>query len=234
LHKRLKRCGNKEDINLKKNQELQKEVDKKTAQLREQNRKITNLIMQIMLTLANTIDAKDTYTRGHSVRVAEYSREIARRMGKTEEELQDIYYIGLLHDIGKIGIPDEIIKKSKQLTDQEYDIIKHHPTIGADILKDMTEIPNAAVGAHWHHERYDGTGYPDGLKGEEIPEMARIIGVADAYDAMASKRCYRDVLPQQEVREEIVKGRGVQFDPRIADIMLTMIDEDVDYQMREL
>jgi putative two-component system response regulator len=212
----------------------QKELNKKTEELRESNKKIKNLSIQIMLTLANAIDAKDTYTKGHSVRVAKYSREIARRMGKSEQEMEEIYYIGLLHDIGKIGIPDEIIRKSEELSNQEYDIIKSHPEIGAEILKDMTEIPSASIGAHWHHERYDGTGYPDQLKEQEIPELARIIGIADAYDAMTSKRSYRDVLPQEVARKEIEDGRGVQFDPAIADIMLAMIDEDTDYQMREV
>lgn len=203
--------------------------------LRKTNSEVNakNLTEQVILTLANTIDAKNKYTRGHSVRVAGYSREIARRMGKTEQEIERIYYIGLLHDIGKIGIPDAIINKPSQLTDEETAIIKNHPVIGAEILKDMTELPDASVGAHWHHERYDGLGYPDGLKGNEIPESARIIGVADAYDAMASKRCYRDVLPQKIVREEIAKGKGTQFDPAIADILLQMIDEDTAYRMRE-
>jgi putative two-component system response regulator len=214
-------------------QSLQNEVDKKTVELLESNRKVRHLSEQMMMTLANTVDAKDRYTRGHSVRVAAYAKEIAVRMGKSKEETDMVYYIGLLHDIGKIGISDTIINKPGKLTDEEYAIIKTHPAIGADILKDMTEIPNAAIGAHWHHERYDGNGYPDGLKGEEIPEYARIIGVADAYDAMTSKRSYRDVLPQEVVRGEIEKGKGTQFDPDIADIMLGMMDEDPEYQMRE-
>jgi putative two-component system response regulator len=214
-------------------QSLQNEVDKKTVELRESNRKVRHLSEQMMMTLANTVDAKDRYTRGHSVRVATYAKEMAVRMGKSKEETDMVYYIGLLHDIGKIGISDTIINKPGKLTDEEYAVIKTHPAIGADILKDMTEIPNAAVGAHWHHERYDGNGYPDGLKGEEIPEYARIIGVADAYDAMTSKRSYRDVLPQEVVRGEIERGKGTQFDPRIADIMLGMMDEDPEYQMRE-
>jgi putative two-component system response regulator len=214
-------------------QSLQNEVDKKTVELRESNRKVRHLSEQMMMTLANTVDAKDQYTRGHSVRVATYAKEMAVRMGKSKEETDMVYYIGLLHDIGKIGISDAIINKPGKLTDEEYAVIKTHPAIGADILKDMTEIPNAAIGAHWHHERYDGNGYPDGLKGEEIPEYARIIGVADAYDAMTSKRSYRDVLPQEVVRGEIERGKGTQFDPCIADIMLAMMDEDQEYQMRE-
>jgi len=213
--------------------DLQSEVKKQTRKAVARREKVERLSLQVMLTLANTIDAKDAYTNGHSERVAEYAREIARRAGKTEQEQQDIYYIGLLHDIGKIGIPDTIINKSSNLTDEEYAIIKSHPQIGAGILKKMKEIPGLSVGAHWHHELYNGKGYPDGLKGEEIPEEARIIGVADAYDAMTSKRSYRDVLPQNVVREEIEKGKGTQFDPKFADIMLQMIDEDKAYQMKE-
>ncbi len=212
---------------------LQHEVAKQTKKAEERRQKIERMSDQIMEALAGTIDAKDTYTNGHSVRVAEYSREMMRRMGGSEQEQEDVYRIGLLHDIGKIGIPDVIISKASGLTDEEYGLIKSHPVIGADILKNISEIPEIDVGARWHHEKYDGTGYPDGLKGEDIPVMARLIGVADAYDAMASKRSYRDVLPQETVRKEIEEGRGTQFDPQFADIMLQMIDDDVDYNMRE-
>lgn len=214
-------------------QSLQQEVDRKTTELRESNRKVTNLSMQVAMALVSAIEAKDKYTNGHSVRVAQYSREMARRLGKSMQEMNDIYYIGLLHDIGKIGIPDQIINKPDQLTEEEYERIKDHPKIGAKILEKISEIPNIAVGAHWHHERYDGSGYPDGLVGEEIPEVARIIGVADAYDTMTSKRSYRDILPQNAVREELEKGRGTQFDPAFADIMLAMIIEDTNYKMHE-
>lgn len=213
---------------------LQAEVENQTRIAEERRRKAERLTMQVIRTLASTIDAKDKYTNGHSVRVADYSRELARRMGKPVQEQEDIYYMGLLHDIGKIGIPDAIINKPDKLTPEEYETIKQHPAIGADILKNMSEIPGIELGARWHHEHYDGTGYPDGLKGEEISEQARIIGVADAYDAMTSNRSYRKALPQDVVRAEIKKGSGTQFDPSIAALMLQMIDEDVDYQMREM
>lgn len=213
---------------------LQQEVDKQTQKAEERRQKIERMSTQVLEALASTIDAKDKYTNGHSVRVAEYSREMMRRMGGSEQEQADVYYTGLLHDIGKIGIPDAIISKSSGLTDEEYALIKSHPVIGGDILKNISEIPGIDVGARWHHEKYDGTGYPDGLKGEDIPKMARLIGVADAYDAMASKRSYRDVLPQEVVRREIEKGKGTQFDPKFADIMLQMIDDDVEYKMREI
>uniref|UniRef100_UPI0040567944 HD-GYP domain-containing protein n=1 Tax=Agathobacter sp. TaxID=2021311 RepID=UPI0040567944 len=211
---------------------LQEEVRIQTKEAQEQKRQVEQLSEEIMKTLANTIDAKDKYTNGHSMRVATYSREIARRCGKSQKEQQDIYYIGLLHDIGKIGIPDHIINKPGRLTDEEYQVIRQHPVIGSDILKTISRIPTIVTGARWHHERYDGKGYPDGLAGEDIPENARLIGVADAYDAMTSNRSYRNVLSQEIVRGEIEKGKGTQFDPHFAEVMLQMIDEDIHYEMR--
>ncbi len=177
------------------------------------------------MTLSNAIDAKDTYTNGHSRRVAEYSREIARRYGFSESEQEQVYMIGLLHDVGKIGIPDTILNKPGKLTNEEFAIIKTHPSIGAEILKNITEFPEISHGAHWHHERYDGRGYPDGLKGDEIPIIAQIISVADAYDAMTSRRSYRSVMLQEKVRSEIFNGIGTQFAPKFATIMLEMIDD---------
>ena len=154
-------------------------------------------------------------------------------MGYEGERLEQLHYAALLHDIGKIGIPREIINKPSRLTDEEYEIIKTHPAIGGGILEQITEIPDIAVGARWHHERFDGKGYPDGRKGEEIPELARIIGVADAYDAMTSKRSYRDVLPQEVVLAEVEKGSGSQFDPVIAELMVVLMREDEAYQLHE-
>ena len=205
---------------------LSSEVEKKS---KENER----LFMQVVSSLTSAIDAKDTYTNGHSTRVAEYSREIARRAGYASNELEDIYMMGLLHDVGKIGIPDAVINKPAKLTDEEYDIIKNHPVLGARILANIKAKPQLVNGARWHHERYDGKGYPDGLSGEAIPKEARIIAVADSYDAMTSHRSYRRSLPQEVVRQEIEKGMGTQFDPRFASIMLEMMDEDVDYEMRE-
>lgn len=192
-----------------------------------------NLKISAMTTLVKTVDAKDKYTKGHSDRVAIYSKEIAKRMGLSKKEQKDIYYVGLLHDVGKLGIPDEIINKPGKLTAEEYDVIKSHPVIGSEILEDIKDVANITLGARWHHERFDGKGYPDGLKGMQIPVIARIIGVADAYDAMTSNRSYRGAMDQAYVRSEMVKNKGFQFDPEIADIMIKMIDEDKDYDMRE-
>ncbi len=211
---------------------LMEEVDRKTAELQDSNHRLKALSNQIIHALTSAVDTKDHYTNGHSDRVAEYSKEIARRLGKTPKEINEIYNIALLHDVGKIGIANAIINKPTRLNPEEYEIIKSHAMKGYEILKTISEMPSLPIGARWHHERYDGTGYPDGKAGKEIPEVARIICVADAYDAMTSNRSYRKALPQFIVREEIEQGKGVQFDPKIADIMLQMIDEDAEYRMR--
>ncbi|MBP5492699.1 MAG: HD-GYP domain-containing protein [Clostridiales bacterium] len=201
--------------------------------LKQQQKLSQRLFEQTATALVNAIDAKDAYSHGHSMRVAEYSEKIARAMGKSDEECYKIYYTALLHDVGKIGISDAIINKKGKLTDEEYEAIKQHPVLGNQILSSISEYPYLSIGAHFHHERYDGKGYPDKLKGEDIPEIARIIAVADAYDAMTSTRSYRDAIPQQLVREEIVKNAGTQFDPEVANIMQHIIDLDTEYQMKE-
>ena len=211
-------------IRLQKN--LSIEVERKT----EENR---NLFVHVVQSIADAIDAKDAYTNGHSSRVAEYSKEIAKRAGFSNEMQSNIYIAALLHDAGKIGIRDSVINKPGKLTDEEFEEIKSHPIKGEKILENISEMPMLAVGAKCHHERYDGTGYPQGLKGEKIPQVARIIAVADAYDAMSSYRSYRDVLPQSKIVSEINEGIGTQFDPRFAEIMLNMIEEDIDYKMKE-
>ena len=205
---------------------LQRNLSDAVARKTQENERLS---MHVVQTLAEAIDAKDNYTNGHSARVAQYSREIARRYGYTTKQQEEIYMMGLLHDVGKIGIPDSVINKPGKLTPEEYEVIKTHSRVGARILRKIEEMPKLVEGARWHHERYDGKGYPDGLIGESIPEEARIIAVADAYDAMSSRRSYRDIFPQEKVRSEIENGKGTQFDPGFADIMLAMIDEDPEY-----
>lgn len=199
--------------------------------VQEKTRDYEQLFLHVVSSLTEAIDAKDTYTNGHSGRVAKYAREIARRFGYSQKKQDDIFMMALLHDVGKIGVPDEVIKKPGRLTDDEYESIKKHPSIGGKIIGNIEEMPTLSAGAKWHHERYDGSGYPEGLKGMAIPEAARIIAVADAYDAMSSRRSYRGPLSQDEVRGQIEKGKGTQFDPTFADIMISMIDEDKDYNM---
>lgn len=199
----------------------------------EHREKSRELFDQIIETLSYTIDAKDRYTRGHSLRVAEYSKQIAHAAGMSDEQCREIYHAGLVHDIGKIAVPGNIINKPGKLTDEEFARIKEHPERGAKILAKMADIPYLVEGAMYHHERYDGKGYPSGIAGNDIPLYARIIAVADAYDAMTSVRSYRDPLSQDKVTEELLKGRGTQFDPKFAKIMLDLVYEDIDFSMRE-
>lgn len=206
--------------------ELQKKI--------QENETTRRLSLQIVTVLVKILDAKDKYTNGHSERVARYSMEIAARCGMSEEKQREIYYMGLLHDIGKIGIPDDVIDKTGSLTDEEYAIIKQHPVLGAEILESITEMPKVKTGALSHHERFDGKGYPEGLRGDQISKEARILAVADAYDAMSSPRSFRDALPQQRIRAEIEKGSGTQFDPAFASVMLKMIDDDTEFKMRDM
>lgn len=212
---------------------LENKVREQTEEIRTQQKKIEDLLSQTITALSEAVDAKDRHTSGHSRRVAQYAYLIAERMGKSQQEQEDIYRAGLLHDMGKLRIPAEIINKPGKLTDDEYNIMKVHPAAGYHILRSISEDGTIAVAARYHHERYDGKGYPNGLSGENIPEIARIIGVADAYDAMTSNRSYRSVLPQEVVRAEIERCKGTQFDAEIADIMLQMIDEDTDYMLKQ-
>lgn len=181
---------------------------------------------ETIIAIAKAVDAKDERTSQHSLRVSQYSEMIARELGFDEQECVNLRRAALMHDIGKIGIPDNILNKPARLTDEEYAVMKSHVTRGAEILKDFTLIDHVVEGARFHHERYDGRGYPDGLAGEQIPLYGRIIGVADAFDAMTANRVYRKQMDFDYVLNEMKKGRGTQFDPQIVDIMLRLIDED--------
>ena len=183
------------------------------------------IIDQMMNMFAGLIDTKDEYTKGHSARVAFYAKEIARRMQLGEEEVRKIGYIAMLHDCGKIGIPDQVLKKPESLTGEERNLIKEHTLMGGKVLENFIEIEGLKDGALYHHERFDGTGYPFGLKGKEIPFYARIIGVADSFDTMNSDRVYRDRLPKETIIEELKKNAGTQFDPEIVVYMIEIIEE---------
>ena len=212
----------------------QKSNEQKIRFLEEKQASSRRMVLQTSEALASAIDAKDAYTNGHSLRVAKYSAMIADRAGMNEEECEVIYIAGLLHDVGKIGIPDSLIGKETKLTDKEFEQIKQHPIIGREILSKLDASPDICLGASYHHERFDGKGYPQGLRGAEIPEVARIIAVADAYDAMTSKRSYRNSKSQEYARNEIAKGAGTQFDPKFALIMLKIIEEDVNYHLHQV
>lgn len=188
----------------------------------EQDRKY---IHEMSSVFANCIDMKDPYTNGHSHRVAKYSALLAERLGKSREEVDEIYNIALLHDIGKISIPDKILNKPDKLTDEEYEVMKNHSQRGYEILQDVTIDPQLSLGAGYHHERIDGKGYPRGLKGDEIPEIARIIAVADTFDAMYSTRPYRKRLSLDVVAEEIRKAAGTQLSPPVVDAFMELVDE---------
>ena len=194
------------------------------ANHRKNAEKLNKVIYQTMQTFANFIDTKDRYTKGHSSRVSRYSELIARKLGMSEEEVRDIGYIGLMHDCGKLAIASDILEKPGKLTPEEFEKMKEHTTKGGVILSEFTAIKNIREGAVSHHERYDGTGYMEGLKGEDIPLVARIICVADALDAMNSDRCYRDHLTRERILEELESNKGTQFDPKIAQIMIDMIN----------
>ena len=182
-----------------------------------------NITVEAIQAIARTIDAKDEYTNGHSIRVGYYSKLIAESLGMASDKVDNIYYIALLHDIGKIAIPDSILNKPGRLTDDEFKIMKSHTTRGAKILKGISTIPQIIEGAKSHHEKYDGSGYPDGLKGEEIPFVARIICCADCFDAMASKRVYKEPFPLEQIISEFKRCSGTQFDPHISEVVVEMM-----------
>ena len=201
---------------------LNEEVTRQTAVAEERSRKIEQMSLQTIQTLANAIDAKDPYTKGHSTRVSQYSVAVAEALGWSRERVNDLRYAALLHDIGKIGVPDSILNKPRRLTDVEFEIIKSHTSMGGDILRDKIIIEKAETVARSHHERYDGKGYPRGLKGEEISEEARIVAIADAFDAMSSNRVYRKACSREHILGELQTGRGKQFDPRFTDVFLAL------------
>ncbi len=183
------------------------------------------LSFKMLETLAGTIDAKDKYTNGHSMRVATYATRLAEELGWDQERIEKLRYEALLHDIGKIGVPDAILNKPSKLTDVEFDLIKSHTVVGADILKNMVAVPNATEVARYHHERFDGRGYPSKISGNAIPINARMVCIADSFDAMSSDRIYRKALKREVIIEELVKGRGTQFDPELLDVFLKLYEE---------
>jgi putative nucleotidyltransferase with HDIG domain len=188
--------------------------------------KVKNDHLELVTALANALDSRDTYTLHHSENVAKYAVEIAEKMKLNKDLCKVIHIGGLLHDIGKIGIPEYILSKPGKLSDDEYETIKTHPTIGYEMIKHISTFRENGVLdiVLYHHERYDGKGYPKGLKGNEIPLVARIVAVADTFDAMSSKRVYRDELDFEHALNDILKNKGTQFDPEIVDVFLSMFD----------
>lgn len=194
--------------------------------LKEKNRQVTEITKQTIESLTSAIEAKDEYTEGHSARVSEISIQLAEMMNMKPEQRQNLYYAAMLHDVGKIGIRKSILNKPGRLNQEEYDIIKTHTLIGETITSKITLVPEIQQAARWHHERWDGNGYPDGLAGMSIPLIARIIGVADAYDAMSRSRVYSTVKEPAEIYQEFSSLRGKQFDPQISDLMLSLLEKE--------
>ena len=200
-------------------------ISGKIRKYNERHERDNVIINESIETFTGFIDAKVPYTNGHSKRVASYTRLIARQFGYEGEELDRIYYVALLHDCGKIGVPDSILRKPGKLTDEEFEIIKSHTVRGGEILSSFKSLENVGEGALYHHERYDGKGYPEGRSGEDIPFIARMICVADSFDAMNSSRVYRKKLTSEHIKNEIEINKGKQFDPKVADVMLRLIRE---------
>lgn len=197
-------------------------------QIKKINEELEKAYLESIETLRYTVEAKDTYTRGHSDRVSAFSVLIAKKLNLSEEDLRTIQIGGLFHDIGKIGVPDSILLKESKLTDDEYSEIKNHPSIGAHILSTATIFKDMIPIVKHHHERYDGNGYPGRLKGEEIPYLARIAAIADSFDAMTSRRTYRDSLPIETVIAEFERCKGTQFDPELTDAFLDILRNHFD------
>ena len=203
-------------------------IKKINNELKESQENLEKAYLESIQTLRYTVEAKDRYTRGHSDRVSEYSVLIGKYMGLSEQEIKNLKIGGLFHDIGKIGIPDAILLKEGKLNDDEYSEIKNHPSIGKHILSNASIFSDIIPIVYHHHEKYNGTGYPEQLAGEDIPLLARIAAVADTFDAMTSKRSYRNAIPLEYVRTEIEKCSGTQFDPKIAKVFLDILDNHYD------
>ena len=193
-------------------------------EIKKINDELEKAYLESIETLRYTVEAKDTYTRGHSDRVSAYSVLIGQKLGLKQSEINTLRIGGLFHDIGKIGVPDSILLKATKLSENEYSEIKNHPSIGAHILSTATIFKNILPIVKHHHERYDGKGYPSQLQGENIPYLARITAIADSFDAMTSKRTYRESLPLEKVKEEFRNGAGTQFDPELVKVFLDILE----------
>jgi putative nucleotidyltransferase with HDIG domain len=207
-------------------------IIKNQATLTKQRQEHDNqIIEQTMKTFSNFIDNKDTYTQGHSTRVAAYAREMAKRMGLDQQAQLTIYYAGLMHDIGKLTIADDVLNKTSRLSTEEWTLIQQHTTNGAMLLKNFTILPEINDAVLYHHERYDGTGYMNRMSGKNIPLVARMVGIADAYDAMNTNRCYRLKFSEERIISELERCRGKQFDPDLVPYLISMIKNGTVYRL---
>ena len=207
-------------------------IIKNQAQITKQRQEHDNqIIEQTMKTFSNFIDNKDTYTQGHSTRVAAYVREMAKRMGLDEQTQLNMYYAGLMHDIGKLTVADDVLNKTSRLSNDEWNLIQQHTTNGAMLLKNFTILPEINDAVLYHHERFDGTGYMNRMSGKDIPLVARMVGIADAYDAMNTNRCYRLKFSEERIISELDRCRGKQFDPDIVPYLISMIKDGTIYRL---
>lgn len=210
---------------------IQKIIKTQSLLTKQRQEHDNQIIEQTMKTFSNFIDNKDTYTQGHSTRVAAYVREMARRMGLDEQTQLNMYYAGLMHDIGKLTIADEVLNKTSRLSTEEWNLIQQHTTNGAMLLKNFTILPEINDAVLYHHERYDGTGYMNRMSGKNIPLVARMVGIADAYDAMNTNRCYRLKFSEERIISELERCRGKQFDPDIVPYLISMIKDGTVYKL---
>lgn len=191
-----------------------------------EHNKVVTISMQTILAINNAVEAKNIYVGKHSLRVAHFSCYIGEKLGWPEDEIKRLHTIAMLHDIGKIGVDEKILNKPSKLTDEEFLQMKNHTVMGGEILKDLTLIPNVDLGAKHHHERFDGRGYPEGLSGEDIPIEARIICIADTFDAMNFTRVYRPKCDLDYVKGELLRCKGSQFDPQLVDVFIQVCEEN--------
>lgn len=210
---------------------LQRLIKNQAQITRKRQEHDNQIIEQTMKTFSNFIDNKDTYTQGHSTRVAAYVREMAKRMGLDEQTQLHMYYAGLMHDIGKLTVADDVLNKTSRLSTEEWSLIQQHTTNGAMLLKNFTILPEINDAVLYHHERYDGTGYVNRMSGKNIPLVARMVGIADAYDAMNTNRCYRLKFSEERIISELERCRGKQFDPDIVPYLISMIKDGTIYKL---
>jgi putative two-component system response regulator len=203
---------------------IDRNIQRKRIEQEKLNPRNANALLKAIKALISALEAKDSYTSGHSLRVAHYAKMMGEKMHLNDDQLYCLHLSAILHDIGKIGLPDNILKKSTSLLESEYITAKAHPLIGSKIVGNIDELHEVSAIIRHHHERYDGTGYPDGLKGEAIPVLARILAIVDAYEAIVSRRNYRSQKTPQAAVNELRKNSGTQFDPQLVDIFISIMD----------
>ena len=204
---------------------IDRNIQRKRIEQDKFNPRNASALLKAIKALVSALEAKDSYTSGHSLRVAHYAKMMGEKMNLNSDQLYCLHLSAILHDIGKIGLPDNILKKTSSLLESEYITAKEHPLIGSKIVGNIDELHEVAAIIRHHHERYDGSGYPDGLQGEAIPVLARILAIVDAYEAIVSRRNYRSQQSPQAAVKELKENSGTQFDPQLVDIFIGLMDQ---------